>query len=683
MQKNDHSVRKILITSALPYASGSLHLGHFVEHSQSDIWARLMRSLGHEVKFLCADDAHGTPIMLNAEKQGMTPEALVDSIKDEHWRDLQAFGVSYDHYHSTHSPENEELVAEIYLKLKAAGHIDSKIVEQYFDPEKQMFLPDRFVKGTCPKCGAQDQYSDGCEACGSTYDSTEIKNPISVVSGATPIMKESKHLFVNLKNFEPMLKEWVSSGTLQEEVSNKLAEWFEAGLQSWDISRDAPYFGFEIPEEEGKYFYVWMDAPVGYLACLKHVCDKKSEEFAPWIDPSTEHEMYHFIGKDILYFHSLFWPAMLKGANMKLPNAVYVHGFLTVNGTKMSKSRGTFIKASTYLDHLNPDYLRYYFAAKLSDGLADIDLNMEDFRQRVNSDLVGKVVNIASRCAGFIKKKFDSKLSDQLHNQSLYDEFLSHSDDIARLFEARKYNAAIRQIMALADKANQYIADMAPWVAIKDETKLEEVHQVCSTGINLFRVLMTWLTPVIPFTARKTEDFLNVDLNDWYAIELPMLGHSINKFKPLISRIEPETLEKIIEQSKQDLKTTTESSHKAESNGQLEADPINDEIDFDTFAQTDLRVVKIIDAQHVEKADKLLQLTLDLGGETRHVFTGIKCAYQPEDLIGKLTVMVANLAPRKMRFGVSEGMVLAAGPGGDELFILEPNEGAVPGMRVK
>ncbi len=683
MPTTDKKVRNIFVTSALPYASGSLHIGHFVEHSQSDIWARMMRSLGHHVKFLCADDAHGTPIMLNAEKQGMTPEAMVDGIREEHWRDLQAFGVSYDHYHSTHSPENKELVEQIYLKLKAAGHIDSKIVEQYFDPEREMFLPDRFVKGTCPVCKTEDQYSDGCEACGSTYDPTEIINPISVVSGATPVMKESKHLFVNLKNFEAMLKQWVASGTLQEEVTNKLAEWFEAGLQSWDISRDAPYFGFEIPEEEGKYFYVWMDAPVGYLACLKHVCDQQGEDFAPWVDPNTEHEMYHFIGKDILYFHSLFWPAMLYGAGMKLPNAVYVHGFLTVNGTKMSKSRGTFIKASTYLEHLNPDYLRYYFAAKLSDGLVDIDLNMEDFRQRVNSDLVGKVVNIASRCAGFIKKKFNSTLSTELHNPALYDEFLSHSNDIAVLFEKRKYNAAIRQIMALADKANQYIADMAPWVAIKEDGKLDEVHQVCSTGINLFRVLMTWLAPVIPFTARKAEDFLQVDLNDWYAIEQPLLDHGINKFKPLISRIEPETLEAIIEQSKEDLEASKQVVKANESNGQLAGDPISAEIDFNAFAQVDLRVVKIVDAQHVEKADKLLQLTLDLGGETRNVFAGIKAAYQPEDLIGKHTVMVANLAPRKMRFGVSEGMVLAAGPGGEEIFILEPDDGAQPGMRVK
>lgn len=681
MEPTREAKRQIMITSALPYASGSLHLGHFVEHTQSDIWARVLRARGHEVKFLCADDAHGTPIMLNAEKQGMTPEALVDGIREEHWRDLQAFGVSYDHYHSTHSPENQQLVSDIYLKLKAAGHIDSKVVEQYYDPEKGMFLPDRFVKGTCPKCGTEDQYSDGCESCGSTYDATEIINPKSVVSGATPVMKESKHLFVNLKNFESMLKDWAASGSLQDEVNNKLAEWFEAGLQAWDISRDAPYFGFEIPEEDGKYFYVWMDAPVGYLACLKHVCDQRGEDFAPWIDPSTAHEMYHFIGKDILYFHSLFWPAMLYGAGMKLPNAVYVHGFLTVNGTKMSKSRGTFIKASTYLQHLNPDYLRYYFAAKLSDNLVDIDLNMDDFRQRVNSDLVGKVVNIASRCAGFINKKFDATLSTELHNPALYDEFVSQSAGIAELFEARKYNAAMRQVMALADKANQYIADMAPWVAIKDEANFTEVHQVCSTGINLFRVLMTWLAPVIPFTARKAATFLNTDLDQWHAIEQPLLGHAIEPFKPLIGRIEAETLETIIEQSKQDLEAAAESAKSV--NGPLADDPISPEINFDAFAQVDLRVALIANAQAVEGADKLLQLTLDLGGETRNVFAGIKSAYQPEDLIGKHTVMVANLAPRKMRFGLSEGMVLAAGPGGEDLYILEPNEGAKPGMRVK
>lgn len=681
------TIRQILITSALPYASGSLHLGHLVEHTQSDIWARLMRSFGHEVKFLCADDAHGTPIMLNAEKQGLTPEQLIESIRQEHWRDLQAFGISYDHYHSTHSDENLELVTRIFNKLKTAGHIDEKVIEQYYDPEKNMFLPDRFLRGTCPKCGTDDQYGDNCENCGASYDSTELKNPRSAISGATPILKESKHLFVNLQNFEPMLRDWVKSGSLQKEVENKLEEWFEAGLQSWDISRDAPYFGFQIPGEKDKYFYVWMDAPVGYLACLKYVCNQNGEDFAPWIDPSSDHEMYHFIGKDILYFHALFWPAMLEGAGMKLPNAVYAHGFLTVNGTKMSKSRGTFIKASTYLDHLNPDYLRYYFAAKLSDGIVDIDLNMDDFRQRVNSDLVGKVVNIASRTAGFIKKKFALTLADELDNPDIYQHFLSHHDEIGQLFEARKYNAAIRLIMHLADQANQYIADKAPWVAVKDESRLTEVHQVCTTGINLFRVLMTWLAPIIPNTARQAETFLNTSLDDWFAIEQPLCGHKINSFKPLLQRIEPQTLELIMEQSKQDLEAQNQlpvqETNQENEHSPLRNDPISPEINFDDFAKLDFRVVKIIAAQNVVDADKLLQLTLDLGGIEKQVFAGIKAAYKPEDLIGKLTVMVANLAPRKMRFGVSEGMVLAAGPGGEDIFILTPDSGAQPGMRVK
>jgi len=671
--------RKILVTSALPYASGSLHLGHLVEHTQSDIWARLMRSLGHEVKYLCADDAHGTPIMLMAEKQGLSPEALVDSMRAEHWRDLQAFGISYDHYHSTHSDENLELVSGIYNKLKAAGHIDEKVIEQYYDPEKNMFLPDRFLRGTCPKCGAEDQYGDNCEVCGASYDPAELKNPISAISGATPILKESKHLFVNLQNFEAMLQQWIASGTLQDEVRNKLSEWFEAGLQSWDISRDAPYFGFQIPGEKDKYFYVWMDAPVGYLACLKYVCSQQSEDFNPWIDPSSEHEMVHFIGKDILYFHALFWPAMLHGAGMKLPNAVYAHGFLTVNGTKMSKSRGTFIKASTYLDHLNPDYLRYYFAAKLSDSLVDIDLNMDDFRQRVNSDLVGKVINIASRTAGFIKKKFDLKLAADMDQPDLYAHFLSHHAQIAQLFEQRKYNAAIRLIMQLADQANQYIAEKEPWTAIKDDSRLDEVHQVCTTGLNLFRILMTWLAPVIPHTAKKAADFLNTDLQRWYEAEKPLLNHSIKAFKPLLQRIETDTLETIMEQSKEDLKAATQKTL----SGPLADDPISDEITFDDFAKLDFRIAKIVAAHDVPEADKLLQLTLDIGGVEKNVFAGIKAAYKPEDLVGRKTVMVANLAARKMRFGLSEGMVLAAGPGGEDIFLLSPDDGAEPGMRVK
>lgn len=671
--------RKILVTSALPYASGSLHLGHLVEHTQSDIWARLMRSLGHEIKYLCADDAHGTPIMLLAEKKGLSPEQLVDSMREEHWRDLQAFGISYDHYHSTHSEENRALVTDIYNKLKSAGHIDEKIIAQYYDPEKNMFLPDRFLRGTCPRCGADDQYGDNCEACGASYDPADLKNPKSAVSGATPVLKESKHLFVNLNNFEPMLKNWVTSGTLQDEVKNKLNEWFEAGLQSWDISRDAPYFGFQILGEKDKYFYVWMDAPVGYLACLKYVCEQRGEDFTPWIDPDSDHEMVHFIGKDILYFHALFWPAMLCGAGMKQPNAVYAHGFLTVNGTKMSKSRGTFIKASTYLDHLNPDYLRYYFAAKLSDNLVDIDLNMDDFRQRVNSDLVGKVVNIASRTAGFIKKQFDLRLADQLDQANLYEQFMDQHDTVAELFEARKYSAAIRLIMHWADQANQYIAEKEPWVAIKDENRLEEVHQVCTTGLNLFRVLMTWLAPVIPHTAKKAADFLNTDLTQWHAAEKPLLNHTIKPFKPLLQRIETDTLETIMQQSQEDLKTTREK----QPTGPLVDDPISEEISFDDFAKLDFRVATIVAAKAVPKADKLIQLTLDLGGLEKNVFAGIKAAYKPEDLVGRQTVMVANLAPRKMRFGLSEGMVLAAGPGGEDVFLLTPDDGAKAGMRVK
>ncbi|KAA3640026.1 MAG: methionine--tRNA ligase [Proteobacteria bacterium] len=671
--------RHILITSALPYASGSLHLGHLVEHTQSDIWARLMRSLGHHVKYLCADDAHGTPIMLLAEKKGLKPEQLVDAMHAEHWRDLQAFGISYDHYHSTHSDENLELVTDIYNKLKAAGHIDEKVIEQYFDPQKNMFLPDRFLRGTCPQCGAQDQYGDNCEACGASYDPADLINPTSAISGATPILKESKHLFVNLKNFEGMLKKWVASGTLQDEVRNKLNEWFEAGLQSWDISRDAPYFGFQIPGETDKYFYVWMDAPVGYLACLKYVCEQNNEDFAPWIDPNSPHEMVHFIGKDILYFHALFWPAMLYGAGMKRPSAVYAHGFLTVNGTKMSKSRGTFIKASTYLAHLNPDYLRYYFAAKLSDSLVDIDLNMDDFRQRVNSDLVGKVINIASRTAGFIKKKFDLTLAGSMDQPDLYKHFLSHHTQIAQLFEDRKYNAAIRLIMQLADQANQYIAEKEPWAAIKDEDRHTEVHQVCTTGLNLFRILMTWLAPVIPHTAKKAADFLNTDLNQWYAAEKPLLNHKIKTFKPLLQRIEADTLNTIMEQSKEDLKAANDKPL----NSQLAEDPISTEISYDDFAKLDFRIATIVAAKEVPKADKLLQLTLDIGGLEKNVFAGIKAAYKPEDLVGRKTVMVANLAPRKMRFGVSEGMVLAAGPGGEDIFLLSPDEGAQAGMRVK
>ncbi len=675
--------RKLFITSALPYANGALHLGHMLEHTQSDIWARVNRAMGRQVRYLCAEDSHGAPIMLRAEKEGISPEEFVAGTRKEHWEVLQGFNVSYDHYHTTHSPENEFMVQRIYNKLKENGHIDTKVVEQLFDPEKKMFLADRFIKGECPKCHQPDQYGDNCEHCAATYNATEVINPRSTISGATPIIKESLHYFVNLKNFEEMLKDWMNKGALQDQVINKLKEWFDMGLQSWDISRDSPYFGFKIPDTEDKYFYVWLDAPVGYLGCLKYVCEQNGEDIEDWIAPDADTQMVHFVGKDILYFHSLFWPAMLHGSGIKVPDAVYVHGFVTVNGAKMSKSRGTFINASTYLKHFKPDYLRYYYAAKLSDKIVDLDLNLEDFVTKVNSDLVGKIVNIASRCAGFIKKKFDGKLSAELHNPELYQTFIDSTQEISDLFLARKYSKAIKIIMTLADSANQYISDMEPWQAIKDENKQEEVHQVCSTGINLFRVLITWLSPVVTDTAAKASEFLNTEVNNWDAIDSPLLSHEINKFKPLITRIEMASVEAMIEDSKEDLMAIVDEPTYPQITGPLADDPISDEIAFDDFAKIDLRIAKIVDAQHVKGADKLLQLTLDLGGLTKNVFAGIKSAYSPEDLIGKNTVMVANLAPRKMRFGLSEGMVLAAGPGGEDLYILEPNQGAEPGMRVK
>ncbi|VAW42393.1 Methionyl-tRNA synthetase [hydrothermal vent metagenome] len=549
--------KKLLITSALPYANGRLHLGHMLEHTQSDIYARVNRALGRQLLYLCAEDAHGAPIMLRAAKEGVTPEQFVETTRAEHWQILQDFNFSYDHYHTTHSPENKELVNRIYQGLKDNGHIETRVVAQLFDPEKNMFLADRFIKGDCPKCGAEDQYGDNCEVCSATYDATAMKNPRSTISGATPVIKDSLHYFVNLNNFEGMLKQWMNNGALQEQVINKLKEWFDMGLQSWDISRDAPYFGFKIPDTEDKYFYVWLDAPVGYLACLKYVCEQSGEDLKDWIAPDSNTEMVHFVGKDILYFHSLFWPAMLYGSGFKVPDSVFVHGFITVNGKKMSKSRGTFINASTYLKYLEPDYLRYYYAAKLSDKIADHDLNMQDFVNKVNSDLIGKIVNIASRCAGFINKKFNGVLSAQLHNPDLYQQLVASSDAIAELFVARKYSQAIKLIMSLADTVNQYISDMQPWQAIKDESRQTEVHQVCSTGINLFRVLISWLAPVVPATAEKAADFLKVDFRDWHASKLPLLNHEINKFKPLITRIEMASIEKMMQDSKENLKPLT------------------------------------------------------------------------------------------------------------------------------
>jgi len=671
------SDRKILITSALPYANGPIHLGHLVEYIQTDIWSRFQKQRGNECYYICADDTHGTPIMLKADREGIKPEDLIAQVGKEHLADFTEFGIEFDNYHSTHSKENKHFSSLIYERLRDDGHISSRSITQAYDPVKEMFLPDRFIKGNCPKCNAKDQYGDNCEVCGATYSPIELKNAISAVSGEKPIEKDSVHYFFKLADFNNMLKEWTTSeGHLQPEVSNKLAEWLENGLQDWDISRDAPYFGFEIPDAPGKYFYVWLDAPVGYMASFKNLCTKTDLDFDEFWALDSKTELYHFIGKDIIYFHALFWPAMLHGAKFRTPSAVFAHGFLTVNGEKMSKSRGTFIKARTYLDHLDPEYLRYYFAAKLSAGVDDIDLSFEDFTQRVNSDLVGKVVNIASRCSGFIKKRFDGKLSAQCAEPELFQQFTLASENIASLYEAREYGKAMREIMALADKANQYIDEKKPWLIAKEEGKDQELHEICSIGINLFRLLVAYLKPVLPKLATESEDFLNIESQPWPSNAQPLVSHEIKAFKALMTRVEEPKIAAIIEDSKENLeKIVTPVAKKF--------DPIADEIEFDDFAKIDLRIAKIVKAEHVKGADKLLQLTVDIGDETLNVFAGIKSAYKPEDLEGKLTVVVANLKPRKMKFGMSEGMVLAAGPGGEDLWVLHPDDGAVAGMRVK
>ncbi|CEA01266.1 methionyl-tRNA synthetase [Pseudomonas saudimassiliensis] len=678
--------RQILVTSALPYANGSIHLGHMLEYIQTDIWVRFQKLRGNQCIYVCADDAHGSAIMLRAEKEGITPEQLIANVKAEHTADFADFLVDFDNYHSTHSEENRELSELIYGKLKAAGHINTRSVTQYFDPEKGMFLADRFIKGTCPKCAAEDQYGDNCEKCGATYEPTELKDPRSAISGATPVLKESKHFFFALPDFQDMLKQWTRSGTLQDAVANKIAEWLESGLQEWDISRDAPYFGFEIPGEPGKYFYVWLDAPVGYMASFKNLCARRPElDFDAFWGKDSTAELYHFIGKDIINFHTLFWPAMLEGAGFRKPTAVNVHGYLTVNGQKMSKSRGTFIKARTYLDHLSPEYLRYYYAAKLGRGVEDLDLNLEDFVQKVNSDLVGKVVNIASRCAGFIHKGNSGVMVAANPAPELTDAFISAAPSIAEAYEKRDFSRAMREIMALADKANAWIADMAPWALNKQEGKQDEVQAICSLGINLFRQLVILLKPVLPTLAADAEAFLNVEPLCWNDLGTMLADHQLNAFKPLLTRIEPARIDAMVESSKEDLAATaTDTDTAPAGNGELEKDPLADEIDFNTFAAVDLRVALIEKAEFVEGADKLLRLTLNIGDATRNVFSGIKSAYpDPSKLEGRLTLYVANLAARKMKFGVSEGMVLAAGPGGEEIYLLSPDQGAKPGQRVR
>jgi len=674
----DQKVRDILVTSALPYANGSLHLGHLLEQVQTDIWVRFQKSRGHNCRYVCADDAHGTAIMLTAEQSGITPEQQIQQMQAEHERDSADFLIGFDNFYTTHSEENRFFSEQIYTRCRDNGHIAKREITQAFDPEKQLFLSDRYIKGTCPKCKTPDQYGDNCEACGATYSPADLIDAVSVLSGAVPVHKQSEHYFFTLPDFSDMLREWTTSGALQPQITNKLAEWLDAGLQEWDISRDAPYFGFEIPDAPGKYFYVWLDAPIGYMASFKNLCDREGLDFDSYWLPESTAELYHFIGKDIINFHGLFWPAMLSSAGYRTPTALFVHGFLTVNGTKMSKSRGTFIKARTYLDHLDAEYIRYYYAAKLNSAVDDIDLNLEDFIQRVNSDVVGKVVNIASRCAGFLRKGFDNTLTAECTEATLLQEFIDAGEAIAALYEQRDFSKAIRKIIALADRANQYIDEKKPWVLAKEEGKEAEVHGACSVGINLFRVLMVYLKPVLPVMAEKAETFLQCSL-DWTALEQPLLGHSIAKFKPLMTRIEAAQVEAMVEASKEQQAAASANTAKPEDDEMSE----DNTIDFDTFAKVDLRVAEIVNAEHVEGADRLLRLTLDLGGEQRNVFAGIKEAYpDPEILIGKLCICVANLAPRKMKFGVSEGMILAAGPGGKDIYLLEPHAGAQAGMQV-
>jgi methionyl-tRNA synthetase len=674
--------RTILVTSALPYANGPIHIGHLVEYIQTDIWVRFQKLRGHNCLYVCADDAHGTPVMLRARQQGISPEALIEQSSLEHQVDFAGFSIGFDNYHSTHSDENRMFSELIFTRNQAGGHIAARTITQAYDAQENMFLPDRFIKGECPRCGAPDQYGDNCEVCGSTYSPTELKNPVSAISGTTPVERESEHLFFKLTDFEDMLQQWIKAGHLQPEVANKVEEWFSDGLQEWGISRDAPYFGFEIPGHPGKFFYVWMDAPIGYMASFRNLCDKTDGlDFDHYWSSHSSIELYHFIGKDIINFHALFWPAMLSGAGFRTPTAIFAHGFLTVDGQKMSKSRGTFIKARTYLDHLNPEYLRYYFAAKLGSGVDDIDLNLEDFVARVNSDLVGKVVNIASRCAGFINKRFAGRLAGECSEPGLYHSFVSEGNDIAAHYEEREFGHAIRRIMALADRANQYIDANKPWVLAKQEGREQTVQDVCSVGLNLFRVLMTYLQPVLPVMAAEVETFLNIPVMTWDAIEKPLTAHTIKPFKPLMTRVEEEKIDTMLDESKHSLGSTVAAA--TSTSTALQTEPLAEPIAIEDFARIDLRIARITRAAHVEGADKLLQLTLDIGGETRNVFAGIKSAYTPESLEGKLTVMVANLAPRKMRFGVSEGMVLAAGPGGSDLFVLHPDDGAQPGMRVK
>ena len=668
----------MLVTSALPYANGALHMGHLVEYLQTDIWVRFQKLRGHNCIYVCASDAHGTPIMIKARELGITPEALTEQATADFARDFLDFGVEFDNFHTTHSTESETLTTDIYTALDATGDIYTKRIEQAYDEQEGMFLPDRFVRGTCPVCKTEDQYGDSCENCGATYAPSDLLNARSVLSDTTPVTRESEHYFFRLSNYEEQLRSWMQSAKLDRNVMAKLEEWFEAGLKDWDISRDAPYFGFRIPGTEDKYFYVWLDAPVGYSASFLNLCARRDDlDFDEYWRPGYDTEVYHFIGKDIMYFHTLFWPAVLQGAGYRTPTSVFAHGFLTVNGQKMSKARGTFINARTYLDHLDPAYLRYYYAAKLGPTIEDIDLNLDDFVARVNSDLVGKLINIASRCAGFVNKRFDGQLADALPEPALFEEIADTGAAIAGHYERREFSKAMRLIMGLADKANRYIDDNKPWVLIKDPAQADTVQAVCTQGLNHFRSLMIYLSPVLPTVAGKSRAFLDEDAWHWDDAAAPRLGTTINPFETLLTRIEPDKVNAMVEQSKSSLTNAPAAGDAADREDE------DSTISIDDFMKVDLRIARITAADTVEGADKLLKLTLDLGDSSRSVFAGIKAAYEPASLVGRHVIVVANLAPRKMRFGVSEGMVLAAGPGGEDIFLLSPDEGAEPGMRVK
>jgi len=668
--------RTILVTSALPYANGAPHLGHIVEYVLTDIWVRFQRMRGHDCLFIWASDAHGTPIMLKARQDGITPEQLIERVGAEQRRDFGEFDISYDNFHTTHSDENREVTYEIYRRLVAGGHIRRETIVQAYDEQAKMFLPDRYVRGTCPRCGALDQYGDSCEVCGATYTPADLVNPVSVVSGTAPVQRESEHLFFRLGDFEPMLREWTGGGRLQPAVIAKLDEWFGAGLRDWDISRDAPYFGFEIPGEAGKYFYVWLDAPIGYLSSLLHYCRRTGRDFDRYWRPGSDAEVYHFIGKDIVYFHTLFWPAVLHGAGYRTPTAVYAHGFLTVNGSKMSKSRGTLISARTWLDHLPAEYLRYYFASRLGSGVEDLDLNLDDFVAKVNSDIVGKLVNIASRCAGFIARGHGGRLAARLPEPQLQDEFVTAGERIAALYEERDLAGAVREIMALTDRANLYIDQRKPWLMAKDPARAAEVQAVCTQGLNLFRVLVTWLKPVMPRLAAGAEKFLGLPAQGWADAAISQLDVTISAYEPLATRVDPAAVKALLVASAESLKPAAVAPAAASDRAAT--------ISIEEFGKLDLRVARVDTAEFVEGADKLLKLGVDLGEDgKRTIFAGIRSAYEPQSLVGRHVVVVANLAPRKMRFGTSEGMVLAAGPGGRDIFVIAPDTGATPGMRVK